>query len=115
MTAICEHCGVDGIQVARCESYRLPHLCPNDHITHCRSDLFCQKCEASLVSGVCPNCTALAESAEYRLYHKAVVNELARMTGYRNRSFWNGCEFFQGFVDKRPPTDEAYEQATAGN
>ena len=109
----CPHCGVEGQPVNSCEDYRAPHVCPNDHITHARPDLFCQLCGGILVREICPACSHLRDDAAYREYHVAVVDAMVSEVGEQARAFFDDCDFFEGFLTKTDPSEEALEQLSA--
>ena len=52
-------------KVERCETYRHPHICPDQHITNTRPDLFCFKHGEPrlLADGVCSECVSATPEA----------------------------------------------------
>jgi hypothetical protein len=65
----CPHCNSPARRIEWCEGYRSPHVCPTDHISHQRPDLFCNLCGGLLVEvdgsddTVCANARAHGEGS----------------------------------------------------
>lgn len=45
----CPHCHSPARKIDWCADYRSPHVCPTDHFSHQRPDLFCPKCGGTMV------------------------------------------------------------------
>jgi RNA polymerase subunit RPABC4/transcription elongation factor Spt4 len=103
MNDICPHCGVEEARVERCDGYRSPHLCPNDHIDHARPDLFCRVCGLTTTEGVCPQCSKTRETPEYIAYKKKVSEIGIRRTDLF--CFWDDYDCVVQFLEGIPPED----------
>ncbi len=94
----CPHCGVEGKRVETCDSYRSPHLCPNDHIDHARPDLFCPKCGDLLEGDTCVGCSGVLKTLEYKEYKAKLVEYGVKITSEDHRHYFQGAEWVEAFV-----------------
>ena len=110
---ICNHCGVEGKKVETCETYKGPHLCPNDHIDHSRPDLFCKKCQGLLTAGVCNACEKISDNPEYKAYQELVILELEKILGEKFKGCFKEFDCLEGFIEKEDPEEVAINEVYA--